>query len=59
MDGDVTRGIDIPIHVFFPRLYACPSLAIDGLSLAFEVDVVVSFGEGLVARESIPVVLYR
>ena len=59
VDGDVTRGIDIPIHVFFPRLFACPSLAIDGLSLAFEVDVVVSFGEGLVARESIPVVLYR
>ena len=59
VDGDVTHGIDIPIHVFFPRLFACPSLSIDGLSLAFEVDVVVSFGEGLVARESIPVVLYR
>ena len=59
VDGDVKRGIDIPIHVFFPRLFACPSLAIDGLSVAFEVDVVVSFGEGLVARESIPVVLYR
>ena len=59
VDGDVKRGIDIPIHVFFPRLFACPSLSIDGLSLAFEVDVVVSFGEGLVARESIPVVLYR
>ena len=59
VDGDVARGIDIPIHVFFPRLFACPSLAIDGLSVAFEVDVVVSFGEGLVARESIPVVLYR
>ena len=59
VDGDVGRGIDIPIHVFFPRLFACPSLAIDGLSVAFEVDVVVSFGEGLVARESIPVVLYR
>jgi hypothetical protein len=59
VDGDVKCGIDIPIHVFFPRLFACPSLSIDGLSLAFEVDVVVSFGEGLVARESIPVVLYR
>ena len=59
VDGDVSRGIDIPIHVFFPRLFACPSLSIDGLSVAFEVDVVVSFGEDLVARESIPVVLYR
>ena len=59
VEGDVTRGVDIPIHVFFPRLFACPSLSIDGLSVAFEVDVVVSFGEGLVARESIPVVLHR
>ena len=59
VDGDVARGIDIPIHVFFPRLFACPSLAIDGLSVAFEVDVVVCFGEGLIARESIPLVLYR
>ena len=59
VDGDVKRGIDIPIHVFFPRLFACPSLSIDGLSLAFELDVVVSFGDDLVARESIPVVLHR
>jgi len=59
VDGDVTRGLTIPIHVFFPRLFACPSLATEGLSVAFEVDLVVSFGEGLVARASIPVVLYR
>lgn len=59
VEGDVTRGLAVPIHVFFPRLFACPSLATEGLSVEFDVNVIVSFGDGLVARASVPVALYR
>ncbi|XP_060588830.1 vacuolar protein sorting-associated protein 26C-like, partial [Ruditapes philippinarum] len=40
-DGDVMRGIHIPIFMIFPRLFTCPTLTTNNFKVEFEVNVVI------------------
>lgn len=44
-DGDVPRGVDIPIHMVLPRLFCCPSVQVSRFTLEFEMSVIVTFAD--------------
>uniref|UniRef100_A0A7I4BWQ2 Vacuolar protein sorting-associated protein 26C n=1 Tax=Physcomitrium patens TaxID=3218 RepID=A0A7I4BWQ2_PHYPA len=46
-DGDVCRGLAVPIYMVLPRLLTCPTLATGAFSLEFELSIVVTFEVGL------------
>jgi hypothetical protein len=45
-DGDVPRGVEIPIHMVLPRLFCCPTVSVSRFVLEFEMSVIVTFAEG-------------
>ncbi|MBZ3889042.1 Down syndrome critical region protein 3 [Sciurus carolinensis] len=69
-DGDVCRGLSIPIHMVFPRLFTCPTLEttnfkghrrglrVEGVG-EFEVNVVVLLHADHLITENFPLKLCR
>lgn len=58
-DGDVCRGISIPIYLVFPRLFTCPSITTNEFRIEFEINIIIYFAGGYCATESFPIYLYR
>ncbi|XP_075548168.1 vacuolar protein sorting-associated protein 26C isoform X2 [Dermacentor variabilis] len=58
-EGDVCRGIDIPIYMVFPRLFTCPTLITNNFKIEFEVNVVVVFEDDHLMTENYPIKLTR
>ncbi|KJE95159.1 down syndrome critical region protein 3 [Capsaspora owczarzaki ATCC 30864] len=58
-DGDVCRGQAIPVHMIFPRLFTCPTLATKNFKIEFEVNIVVVFQDGHLVTENFPIKLIR
>ncbi|GMH03925.1 hypothetical protein Nepgr_005764 [Nepenthes gracilis] len=42
-DGDIRRGLTLPIYVMLPRLLTCPTVLAGPFSIEFKVTIVVSF----------------
>ncbi|MCO5594416.1 hypothetical protein L7F22_048446 [Adiantum nelumboides] len=42
-DGDVCRGLPLPIYLFLPRLLTCPTLAFGSFSLEFGLAITITF----------------
>jgi len=60
--GDVCQGEQwkLPIHMFFPRLFTCPTMSSRGnFKIEFEVNVVVKLADGHVIAENFPLNLCR
>ena len=58
-DGDVCRGLTIPIYMVFPRLFTCPTLSTSNFKIEFEVNVVVIFQDDHLVTENFPITLTR
>lgn len=73
-DGNVCRGLLLPIYVVLPRLCTCPTLSAGSFSLEFELSVVITFDvpaakqsyqlesqtpKPWLAKENIPLTLFR
>ena len=58
-DGDVCRGMMIPIYMVFPRLFTCPTLSTPNFKVEFEVNVVVIFQDDHLVTENFPIKLTR
>eukprot|EP01090_Pellita_catalonica_P003303 TRINITY_DN12976_c0_g1_i1.p1 TRINITY_DN12976_c0_g1~~TRINITY_DN12976_c0_g1_i1.p1 ORF type:complete len:239 (+),score=27.79 TRINITY_DN12976_c0_g1_i1:161-877(+) len=58
-DGDVTRGMAIPLFMIFPRLFTCPTVASKTFKVEFEVNVVVLLANGHLITENFPIRLLR
>eukprot|EP00808_Paulinella_micropora_P028265 g62640.t1 len=58
-DGDVVRGLAIPIHMVFPRLFTCSSVTQKGFSVQFEVNLITVFADNHTVTENFPIKLYR
>jgi hypothetical protein len=58
-DGDVSRGVPLPVYMVFPRLFTCPSMKTRQFAVEFEVNLVVQFVGGLQITENIPIKTYR
>eukprot|EP01028_Stygiella_incarcerata_P011859 TRINITY_DN695_c0_g1_i1.p1 TRINITY_DN695_c0_g1~~TRINITY_DN695_c0_g1_i1.p1 ORF type:complete len:300 (-),score=48.90 TRINITY_DN695_c0_g1_i1:159-1058(-) len=58
-DGDICRGVTLPIHMVFPRLFTCSTLLSTTFRVEFEVNVVLQFEGSLQVTENFPIRLYR
>ena len=58
-DGDVCRGMQIPIYMVFPRLFTCPTLSTSNFKVEFEVNIVVIFQDDHLVTENFPIKLTR
>jgi len=58
-DGDIARGIPLRLHMVFPRLFTCPSIASRTFKIEFEVNLVVMFEDNHLITESFPIKLIR
>jgi len=59
--GEVCQGEQwvLPIHMFFPRLFTCPTMSSRNFKIEFEVNVVVKLADGHVIAENLPLHFYR
>lgn len=58
-DGDVMRGMDIPIYMFFPRWYTSPNLKLSNMKAEFEVNIVITLEDQNQITQNTPIRLYR
>ncbi|XP_065678263.1 vacuolar protein sorting-associated protein 26C isoform X1 [Hydra vulgaris] len=58
-DGDVCRGISIPIYMVLPRLFTCPTLETTNFKIEFEVNLIVVFSDDHILTENFPIRVYR
>ena len=58
-DGDVLRGLKIPIFMIFPRLFTAPTVSDRTFKVEFEVNLVVVLADGHLISENLPIVLIR
>ncbi|XP_023580193.1 vacuolar protein sorting-associated protein 26C [Trichechus manatus latirostris] len=58
-DGDVCRGLSIPIHMVFPRLFTCPTLETTNFKVEFEINIVVLLHADHLITENFPLKLCR
>jgi len=58
-DGDVPRGIEIPIHMIFPRLFTCPTVGSRTFKIEFEFNFVLMFPDGRLISKKLPLTLLR
>lgn len=58
-DGDVCRGVPIPIYMVFPRLFTCPTLSTSNFKVEFEVNIVIIFKDDHLVTENFPIKLTR
>jgi len=58
-DGDICRGIVIPLYMIFPRLFTCPTLATTNFKIEFELNVVLIFADDHLITENFPIQLIR
>jgi len=58
-DGDVCRGLPIPIFMVFPRLFTCSTLATRTFKIEFEINLVVMLADGHLITENFPIRLVR
>ncbi|CAM9385401.1 unnamed protein product [Discosporangium mesarthrocarpum] len=56
-DGDVCRGMAIPIYMVFPRLFSCPTIVTPRFRVEFEVNIIVCFTDGYTAMQNFQVML--
>ncbi|KAI2660151.1 Down syndrome critical region 3 [Labeo rohita] len=58
-EGDVCRGLSIPIYMVFPRLFTCPTLETTNFKVEFEVNVVIVLHDDHLITENFPLKLVR
>ena len=58
-EGDVCRGVAIPIYMVFPRLFTCPTLSTSNFKIEFEANVVIIFQDDHLVTENFPIKLTR
>lgn len=58
-EGDVCRGIAIPIYMVFPRLFTCATTVAPSFKIEFELNIVIIFDNDHLVVETFPIKLIR
>lgn len=58
-EGDVCRGMAIPVYMIFPRLFTCPTLQTSNFKIEFEINVITIFKDNRLVQENFPIRLTR
>ncbi len=62
VDGDVVRGLEIPLHMHLPKHFVCASVELTEnktFAVGFELNVIVMFRDNRVVVENISLTLHR
>lgn len=58
-EGDVARGMPVPLYAVLPRLFTAPTVHRSLFSIEFEVNIIVRFERHYLSTLNIPITLYR
>jgi len=58
-DGNVVRGLSIPIYMVFPRLFTCATTVSKQFKVEFEVNLIILFADNHMVTENFPIKLFR
>ncbi|XP_021945236.1 vacuolar protein sorting-associated protein 26C isoform X2 [Folsomia candida] len=58
-EGNVCRGLPIPIFMIFPRLFSCPTVCTTNFKIEFEANVVVILTNDFFKSENFPIKITR
>ena len=58
-EGNVMRGVALPLYMVFPRLFCCCTTVAKGFRVEFEVNLIVLFQDNHMVTENFPIRLYR
>jgi hypothetical protein len=58
-EGDVPRNTKIPIYMFFPRWFTCPSVRSSHIRVDFECNLVFTFADKMQLTHNFPLILFR
>jgi len=58
-EGNVCRGLPIPIFMIFPRLFSCPTVSTTNFKIEFEVNIVVVLANEFYKSENFPIKITR
>ena len=58
-EGNVLRGVALPIYMVFPRLFCCSTTIAKAFRVEFEVNLIVLFADNHMVTENFPIKLYR
>ena len=58
-DGDICRGLPIPLYFIFPRIFCCPTVKTGSFKIEFEVNLNIIFEEGYQITENFPITIVR
>ncbi|KAH3756308.1 vacuolar protein sorting-associated protein 26 family protein [Pelomyxa schiedti] len=58
-DGDIARGMEIPMYMILPRLFTCCTMSSRTFKVEFEVNVVVVYEDNHLISKKFPVTVWR
>ena len=58
-DGNIVRGLSIPIFMVFPRLFTCATTLARQFKIEFEVNLIILFADNHMVTENFPLKLFR
>lgn len=58
-DGDVSRGLWLPLYMVLPRLFVCPTTTTANFKIEFELNIAVLFEDDHLITENFPILLVR
>lgn len=59
VDGNIPRGLAVPIHMVFPRLFTCCTTITKLFKVEFEVNLIILFSDNHMVTENFPIILCR
>ncbi|KAK3876977.1 hypothetical protein Pcinc_018266 [Petrolisthes cinctipes] len=58
-EGDVCRGVALPVYMVFPRLFTCATTIAPSFKIEFELNIVIIFDNDHLVAETFPIKLVR
>lgn len=58
-EGNIVRGLSIPIFMVFPRLFTCATTIARQFKVEFEVNLIILFADNHMVTENFPLKLFR
>jgi hypothetical protein len=58
-EGNVCRGLVVPMYMVFPRLFSCPTVNQSRFKIEFEINLLCCFGDGHLVTENLPITIGR
>ena len=58
-DGNICKGIALPLHMVFPRLFSCPTVLSTVFNIEFEINLLIIFENNIVITENFPILMLR